>query len=198
MELHVNYKVLATERVGQVKVFVSDWEDKNVYDIKETLQKELYAPICDQRIFYQDRPLDKNVSSLKNLYLRQGDKLEVQFVCEADLDEINELLRDLRQFRLKICSNPDLLLEITPEHFINDFFPIDYTDVIHALELLAFRFFAPWKTAKSLTNRRFFVQEGGFDVFTDIFKFSFERYSSGGLPEVNGHGDPKERFDFFL
>lgn len=179
MELLVSYKILATENIGQVKICVNDWECKKVVDIKQTLQEVLHAPMCDQQIFYQGRLLDNNLTSLKNLYIRQGDKLDVHFVCKADLTEIQELLHDLKQFRMRICTNQDSLLKVTQEHFANDFFPVDYTDVTHALELLAFRLFAPWKTVRSLTNRRLFVQEGGFDVFTDIFKFSFKHYSSG-------------------
>ena len=192
MEVRVNYKCPSTGIAEQVRLCIDDWDSKTLYDVKEAIQTEIRAPMCDQELIYQGRLLDNNSSPLKNLYFRQGDEFEVRFPSEVDLNEIQELLNDLKQFRLRVCTNQNSLLQITREDLASDYSPLDYMDVTRALELLAFRFCSPWKTAKSLANRRFFVQDGGLDIFMAIFKFSFKHYSDG-TQESDEPGETEKR-----
>ena len=120
------------------------------------------------------------------MYFRQGDEIGVHFPIQVDLPEIQELLNVLKQFefRSRVCTNLDLLLKTTYDYNKS------YMDAIYALQRLAFHIFYPWKTAKSSANRRVFVQEGGFQTFMEIFKFSFySHYSSNQAHEAVGQGN---------
>ena len=44
--------------------------------------------------------------------------------------------------------------------------------LVTAIDKLSYSFFVPWKQLKTAAQRHFFFQEGGFDAFLEVFKFS--------------------------
>ena len=47
-----------------------------------------------------------------------------------------------------------------------------YRHLVIALDELSCSFFLPWKQLRTTAHRHFFVQEGGFDAFLEVLKYS--------------------------
>jgi len=53
-----------------------------------------------------------------------------------------------------------------------DLFSVRHKSACRAIKELQDSFFAPWKCLRTVAQRHFFVQEGGFEAFLEVFKFS--------------------------
>jgi len=176
MELNVELKCSDTKNVQHFKVTVEDWNGKCVKELKEILEKEMQVPSCDQELYYQGRLLQNdNFFPLKKLYLRKGDTILVECIAQGDLAEINGLIKEIKEFSNTItCEDQSELLTVTNSKKDDSYVSYDY--IARSLDQLSFEYFIPWKSAKSLVHRHYFVQEGGFDAFMEVLKFASRRY----------------------
>lgn len=178
MELNVELKCLDTKEVQHVKIFLDDWDSKCVKELKEILENEIQVPACDQKLYYQGRPLQNdNLFPLKKLYLRGGDTILVECIAQGDLAEIKVLIKDIKDFSNVITSEDQRKL-LTVNHTDDTSSYVNYDNIARALDQLSFEYFIPWKNAKSLVHRHYFVQEGGFDAFMEVLKFASKRYKT--------------------
>ena len=178
LNINVEYKCLGNGEIGHTKFDIDADKVKCVKDLKVKIEEVVNAPVTDQRLVYHSRTLNDDALLLKDLYLRDGDWLKVDFLAKANIPVLKELLKDLKDFSKDISGDQDSILKISfvrnntsPLNFL-----LNYDSAAHALENLAFVFFIPWKNACSVAHRHYFVQEGGFDAFMNIFKFSHKRY----------------------
>lgn len=178
MELNVDFKCL--DKTGQVKCVLEDFEKKNVRDFKLELQNLLGAPACDLGLSYRGQQLNVDSLLLKTLYLREGDRLLVEFPAKADIKGMDYLLRGLKEFAEKVKHDSSSILAISGDR--SESSSVNYDHVASSLENLAFTYFIPWKSATSVAQRHYFVQEGGFQAFVEVMKFSHERYKAAETP----------------
>lgn len=179
MELNVELKCLDTKRSEYIKLSVVNWDSKCVKDLKEILEDKIQVPSCDQKLYYQGRPLrNDNSFPLKKLYLREGDTILVECIAQGNLAEIKELLKDVKKFS-DIITSEDQTDLLTVDNLKKDDRSsyVSYDYIAHALDQLSFEYFIPWKNAKSVVHRHYFVQEGGFDAFMEVLKFASRRYT---------------------
>lgn len=178
MELNVDLKCLDTKEVQHIKITLDDWESKCVKELKEILQDEIQVPACDQKLFYQGRPLQNdNLFPLKKLYLREGDTILVECIAQGDLREIKVLMKSIKEFSDVITSkDQNELLAVNYAKKADKSAYVSYDNIGRALDELSFEYFIPWKNAKSLVHRHYFVQEGGFGAFMEVLKFASKRY----------------------
>ena len=177
MELNVDFKCL--DKTGQVKCVLEDFEKKNVRDFKLELQNLLGAPACDQLLSYRGQQLNVDSLLLKTLYLREGDRLLVEFPAKADIKGMDCLLRGLKEFAEKVKHDSSSILAISGDRSESS---LNYRRVSSSLKNLASKYFFPWKSATSVAQRHYFVQEGGFQAFVEVMKFSHERYKAAETP----------------
>lgn len=175
MEFYVYYSGENNRETGQTKLTVPDFDTKRVRDIKHAIQDAIQAPICDQKLFYQGQPLTDDNMLLNRLYFREGDCFDVQFLAVADIPGISELLDVLKVAAQEIAENLQRELPDIEDHGSGGMWRL-YDRLVYAVEGLA-SFFFPWKSLRSVAQRHYFVQEGGFDAFLEVFKFSRQLYS---------------------
>ena len=174
--INIEFKCLGSGEVEHDKVNIDIEKVKFVKDLKVKFEEVINAPVSDQKLVYHGRTLNDDSLLLKNLYLRDGDWIRVDFLAKANIPVLKELLHDLKEFSEGSSGDQDSILKVSvkPNGQQNIF--LNYDSVAHALENLAFVFFIPWKNAVSVAHRHYFVQEGGFDTFMNILKFSHKRY----------------------
>ncbi|KAL9957177.1 hypothetical protein ACROYT_G038783 [Oculina patagonica] len=180
MEFNVELKCLDTKEVQHMKIFLDDWDSKCVKELKEILEDEIQVPACDQKLYYQGRPLQNdNLFPLKKLYLRKGDTILVECIAQGDLAEIKVLMKDIKDFSNVITSvDQSDLLTVNRTRKDDSSSYVNYDYIARALDQLSFEYFIPWKNAKSLVHRHYFVQEGGFNAFMEVLKFASKRYKT--------------------
>ena len=173
-----------TKNVQHFKVTVEDWDSKCVKELKEFLEKEIQVPACDQELYYQGRLLQNdNFFPLKKLYLRKGDTILVECIAQGDLAEIKGLITEIKEFSNSITSEDQSeLLTVNPAVKDECSSYVSYDYIARSLDHLSFEYFIPWKNAKSLVHRHYFVQEGGFDAFMEVLKFASRRYKIDKKP----------------
>lgn len=156
------------------KHVLHSWESKSINDIKHITQDAISVPVCDQKLFYNGNALSDDALTLKSLYLRDGDTIKVEFSATADIDGMKPLIANLKEFSRQVRQRDTNLFEVSNS---TDFstFP-NYDLAVISMENLAFEYFIPWKTATTIAQRHYFVQEGAFDDFMEVFKFSMLRY----------------------
>lgn len=173
-----------TKNVQHFKIIVEDWDSKCVKELKEILENEIQVPACDQELYYQGRLLwNDNFFPLKKLYLRKGDTILVECIAQGDLAEIKGLIKEIKEFSSRItCGDQSELLTVTSSKKDDSSSYVCYDYIARSLDQLSFDYFIPWKNAKSLVHRHYFVQEGGFDAFMEVLKFASRRYKIDKKP----------------
>ena len=184
MELNVELKCSDAKNTQHFKMTVEDWDNKCVKELKEILESETQVPACDQELYYQGRLLrNDNFFPLKKLYLREGDTILVECIAQGDLADIKGLIKEIKEFSNTItCEDQSELLTVTSSKKDDSSSYMSYDYIARSLDQLSFDYFIPWKNAKSLVHRHYFVQEGGFDAFMEVLKFATRRYKIGKKP----------------
>ena len=177
MELYLEYNSReSNSEIGRTKLSVPDFDTTTIRDVKYAIQDSIQVPVCDQQLFYQGRALTEDEMTLGRLYFREGDNLNLRFLAVADIQGMSELLDVLKKSAREIEEKLQRKLPDIKEDSegIRRF----YDRLVSAVEELA-SFFVPWKCLRSVAQRHFFVQEGGFDAFLEVFKFSRQMYLVG-------------------
>ena len=165
---HVWLDLLCTSTSAHqtVRLMLTDSQVNCVHDLQLLLQSGHRIPACDQHWRYHSQTLNGE-ETLKSLYFRSGDTFEVSYLATAAMEELDEAIENVKQFR----SKPDPSVH-------------DWQYASNLIERIAFDQFLPWKNAGSLANRHYFYQQGGLDVYFDTF-----RYVQKKRLEIIGHGD---------
>ena len=176
MDLNVELTCLDSGKTEHIKVTVHEWDSKFVKELKEILEDEIQVPACDQKLSYQGRQLNDNFFPLKKLYLRQGDTISVEYIVQGNLSDMKCLLIEIKNFAEAVtCQDQSKLLTVSLKKDTRTSY-VSYDHIVRALENLSFNYFIPWKDAKSVVHRHYFVQEGAFDAFMEVLKFASKRY----------------------
>lgn len=165
------------EETGKIKLSFPRSEGISIRNVKFAIQDAIQAPVCDQRLFYQDRLLTDDSVLLSRLYFREGDHFKLNFLSSVDISGMKSELNALKGAAKEI-------VDVLERQLPNDSrIENDFTGLLRffyrlqvALEKLAAVFFHPWKCVKTVAHRHFFVQEGGFDALLEVFKFSRELF----------------------
>jgi len=175
MDFYVDYSSKNNKETGRTKLSVSDFDTTSIRDVKYAIQAAIQAPVCDQQLFYQGQPITDDDMTLGRLYFREGDCFKVQFLAVADIPGMSDLLEVLKNTAQKIIVEK---LQRQLPNIEDDSFSLwgFYDRLVYTVEGLA-SFFFPWKCLRSVAQRHFFVQEGGFDAFLELFKFSRQLYT---------------------
>ena len=179
MEFYVEYSCEDNNETGKTKLTVSEFDTTTIRDVKYAIQTAIQAPVCDQQLFYQGQPVTDDDMTLSRLYFREGDCFKVKFLAAVDIAGMTELLDVLKKSAQdiveKLNRRPPSKLE-TEDNSANGLSQRFYSQwqyhLVIALDELSFSFFSPWKQLRTTAQRHFFVQEGGFDAFLEVFKYS--------------------------
>lgn len=175
MDFCVYYSCERGKENGHIKLTFSEFDDsKCIRDIKKAIQDAIQAPICDQKLFYQGKLLTDDNMQLSRLYFRKGDSFHVEFLAVADINGICELLEDLKAAAFEIVNDLSGKLLVDMDGYPFKLWQLSdrSSSAVHELAT----FFVPWKNLTSVAQRHYFVQEGGFDAYLEIFKFSRNLY----------------------
>jgi len=173
MDVYVDYSCEYNNETGRTKLTVSDFDTTSMRDVKYAIQAAIQAPVCDQQLFYQGQPVTDDDKTLSRLYFREGDCFKVQFLAAVDIARMTELVDVLKNFAHEIVVKFNRQLPvINRRRRRTDFFSVRHKAACLALKELQDSFFAPWKCLRTVGQRHFFVQEGGFEAFLEVFKFS--------------------------
>ena len=172
MNVYVDYSSEDTFETGRTKITVCDFDSTSIRDVKYAIQEAIQAPVCDQQLFYQGQRVTDDNMPLSRLYFREGDRFKVQFIAAANISGMNERLNVLKNAAKKIVeklqSQPPRRLGEEDNSLSQHF----YEQLVLAINGLCYTFFLPWKCSRTVAHRHFFVQEGGFDAFLEVLKFS--------------------------
>ncbi|XP_068762520.1 uncharacterized protein [Montipora capricornis] len=176
MELYVKLNCLDSGKTECIKVALNEWDHLCVKNLKKILEDEIRVPLCDQVLSYQGRQLNDDSFPLKKLYFRQGDTVSVSCSTQGNILDMKSFLQEIKDFAKEINNETqsELLTVSLNKDFRTSY--VSYDNIARALENLSFNFFIPWKNAQSVVHRHYFVQEGGFDAFMEVLKFSGKRY----------------------
>ena len=184
----MDYSCEDNKETGRTKLTVSDFDTTCIRDVKYAIQATIQAPVCDQQLFYQGQPVTDDDMTLGRLYFREGDCFKVKFFAAVDITRMTELVDVLRNFAQEIVEKLNRQLPVinTKEEpnslrSLHDFFSVRHKAACLAIKELQDSFFAPWKCLKTVAQRHFFVQEGGFEAFLEVFKFSSQIYQALNL-----------------
>ncbi|XP_020611384.1 uncharacterized protein LOC110049882 isoform X2 [Orbicella faveolata] len=178
MDFYVDYSCKDNNETGRTKLTVSDFGTTSIRDVKYAIQAAIQAPVCDQQLFYQGQPVTDDDMTLSRLYFREGDCFKVQFLAAVDIGGMTELVDVLKNFSQntveKLNTQPPNCTLATEDNSDGSslWFYDEYLQLVIAIDKLSNSFFIPWKQLKTAAQRHFFVQEGGFDAFLVVFKFS--------------------------
>ena len=163
---------------GRVKLTLPDIDTTSIGDVKLAIQDVIQAPVCDQRLSYRGQVLTDDNLPLCRLYFREGDCFELHFLAAADIKGMRKELTALKATAHEIVEKLERRLPGL-QRIENDYRGIwlFFHPVVLAVENITNDFFHPWKCLKSVAQRHFFVQEGGFEPFLEVFKFSRQLYS---------------------
>ena len=175
----MDYSCEDNNETGRTKLTVSDFDTTSIRDVKYAFQAVIQAPVCDQQLFYQGQPVKDDDMTLSRLYFREGDCFEVKFLATVDIARMTELVSVLKNFAKEIVEKFNRQLPvINRRRRRQDFFSVRHKAACLAIKELQDSFFAPWKCLKTVAQRHFFVQEGGFEAFLEVFKFSSQIYQA--------------------
>ena len=159
----MDYSCEDNNETGRTKLTVSDFDTTSIRDVKYAIQAAIHAPVCDQQLFYRGQSVTDDDMTLSRLYFREGDCFKVKFLAAVDIARMTALvdvLKNCAQEMLETEDNSDGLSQRS------------YDELVAAIDQLCHSFFAPWKQLRTAAQRHLFVQEGGFDAFLEVFKFS--------------------------
>ena len=175
----MDYSYEDKNETGRTKLTVSDFDTTTIRDVKYAIQAAIQAPVCDQQLFHQGQPVTDDNMTLSRLYFREGDCFEVKFLAAVDVARITELVDVLKNFAQEIVEKFNRQLPVVKRRRRRqDFFSVRHKAACIAIKELQDSFFAPWKCLKTVAQRHFFVQEGGFEAFLEVFKFSSQIYQA--------------------
>ena len=179
----MDYSCEDNNETGRTKLTVSDFDTTTIRDVKYAIQAAIQAPVCDQQLFYQGQPVTDDDMTLSRLYFREGDCFKVQFLAVANITRMSELVVVLKSFAQEIVENLNRQLPVIntkedPDSLrrLDDFLFVRHQTASLVIQELQGSFFASWKCLKTVAQRHFFVQEGGFEALLEVFKFSREIY----------------------
>lgn len=195
MNFFVDYSCEKNTKTGRFKLTVPDLSTTSIRDVKSAIQEAIQAPVCDQKLFYQGQLLTDDQMNLGRLYFKEGESLKLQFLAVADIVGMRKLLSVLQTSAQGIVEKlhgelPDIIMAKDPNgsavsfSFFRDFGDVKLGNTYRALPELASQYFAPWKSLKSSAHRHFFVQEGGFDAFLEVFKYSLKLFLFADFQET--------------
>ena len=183
MFFYVDYSCEDNNETGRTKLSVPGIDATSIRDVKYAIQAAIQAPVCDQQLFYQGQPVTDDATTLSRLYFREGDCFKVKFLAAVDIARMSELVDKLKNFAQEIVEKLNRQLPVinTKEDSyslgrLHDVLFVMHEDACFALQELQDSFFSPWKCLRTVAQRHFFVQEGGFEAFLEIFKFSRQVY----------------------
>ena len=171
----MDYSSKNNNETGRVKLTFSNFDTTSIRHVKYAIQAAIRVPVCDQELFYQGQPVTDDAMPLSRLYFREGDCFKVKFLAAADIPAITDLLDVLKNTAQRIIVEK-LQRQLPNIDDDSSSLWMFYDRLVYAVEGLA-SFFFPWKCLRSVAQRHFFVQEGGFDAFLDVFKFSCQLYT---------------------
>lgn len=177
--LVINLNILCTNqnKRDQKKLTINKDEVTTVYQLKNKIQYLCKAPICDQKLSYLDQPLPDPTTQLRELYLRDGDTICVEFLEKVDIEEFNDSIRKLKVFLSSAppCSSDGNFIHVPLMKNVDRIEDL-YADIAEPLESLDMKF-SLWKTVQVKANRHYFVQEGGLEVLVEVLHYSQRKYS---------------------
>ena len=174
MNVYVDYTCEDNNETGRTELTVSGFDTTSIRDVKYAIQAAIQAPVCDQQLFYQGQPVTDDDVTLSRLYFREGDYFKVSFLAAVDIARMSELVDVLKNFAQEIVEKlkrqpPSKLATEDNSDGISLRF---YDELVLAISELCYSMFIPWKQLRTAAQRHFFVQEGGFDAFLEVLKFS--------------------------
>ncbi|XP_078348508.1 uncharacterized protein LOC144633533 [Oculina patagonica] len=203
MDVYVDYSCednSETSETGRTKLTVSDFDTTSIRDVKYAIQDAIQAPVCDQQLFHQGQPVTDDDMPLSRLYFREGDCFKLQFLAAADIPGMRELLDVLKNFAQEIVEILNRQLPVVNLESLERLQDLsdEQNSVSRTLQKLADQFLHPWKCLRSVAQRHFFVQEGGFEAFLEVFKFSRQLYTvEHSENDFNGRVTPQVAFTAF-
>ena len=171
MDFYVDYFCENDKETGRIKLCVSDFDTKSVKDLKYAIQDAIQAPVCDQKLFYQGQPLTDDNMLLRRLYFREGDCFYVQFLAVADIPQLNELMGVLKVAAQEIVENLQGELPGIEDCDSNGLWKF-HQRLVYAVKVLDSKFLNSRKALRMAAQKHYFLQEGGFDAFLEVLKFS--------------------------
>lgn len=174
MQISVIYSCEHNRESGKTKITVGDLNTTSIRDLKYAIQDAIQAPVCDQKLFYHGQLLTDDDMLLSRLYFREGECFHLEFLAVADIIGICEFLTALKSAAQEIVQNLQRELPMIEQHPVSELWRF-YDRLVYGVEGLA-QFFFPWKSLRSVAQRHYFVQEGGFDAFLEVLKFSRQLY----------------------
>ena len=178
MDVYVEYSCEDNNETGRTKLTVSEFDTTTIRDVKYAIQAALQAPVCDQQLFYQGQPVRDDGMTLSRLYFREGDCFKVNFLAAVDIAGMTELVDVLKKTAQDIVEKLNrqppskLALEDNSADGVSlRSYEQWQNHLVIAMDELSCSFFVPWKQLRTTAQRHFFVQEGGFDAFLEVFKY---------------------------
>ena len=138
------------------------------FEVKEILEKVLKIPKCIQKLHFESQEI-KDVQDLTCLHLRDGDTIGVEFPSLACIDDIGDVLEQMRSIdRLLVSSR----LEFTSASPLSDVTDMQVQTVVKptAVESLVCKYFSPSTTEHSKANRLYFVSNGGIELTLSLHR----------------------------
>ena len=182
MDIYVDYSCEDDSETGRTKLTVPGIDTTSIGDVKYAIQAAIQAPVCDQQLFYQEQPVTDDDMTLSRLYFRAGDCFEVKFLAAVDIVRLSELVDVLKNFAQEIVEKFNRQLPvINRRRRREDFISVRHKAACLAIKELQDSFCSPWKCLRTVAQRHFFVQEGGFEAFMEVFKFSRQIYQASNV-----------------
>ena len=138
------------------------------FEIKEMIEKVLKVPKCIQKLRFESQEI-QDVQDLTCLHLRDGDTIGVDFPSEACVDDIGDVLQQMKEIDgLLVLSQ----LEFTSAAPLSDFTDMQVQIVVKpaAVESLVCKYFSPSTAEPSKANRLYFVSNGGIDLTLSLHR----------------------------
>ena len=181
VKIHVETECPVPNQTTDLKITLENVE--NIGDLKKKLQPLLGVAACDMSVYYKTKNIKlENKKKFSNLYVQEGDTFIVYFVSVCNLHFFTELLDNMRAFVENVCEKFEQEGSIKWKAFDNVAAVIDecYNTVIHGLERCSYDTFIPWNYRPTISNRHYFVQEGGMELLARIYNFaSRKQYPMG-------------------
>ena len=169
LKIRLELKCLCDDSVTQQTLLFSPIPEA-VVDIKERIETELCIPKSCQSLFLPGAggAALGDAEKVAGLYVRSGDTLRVEYLDEADVEEIRGAVqRSLRPARQLLRSNSSLNDARKIQKKRNsDALLSSCQSVLHEL---GYKSLLPWSSARTVANRQYMLQEGVVDLVLEIY-----------------------------
>ena len=180
MDFYVDYSCEDNNETGRTKLTVSDFDTTSIRDVKNAIQsRHSSTSLWSTTVLSGTTGNRRWHTTLSRLYFREGDCFKVKFIAAVDITRMTELVDALKNFAEEIVEKlnrqlPAINSKEDPEgqRKLCEFFSAQHQNASLVLVELNNSFFAPWKCLRTVAQRHFFVQEGGFEALLEVFKFS--------------------------